>query len=159
MADGIDVGTASSAAQATQGVVRPCPSCGVKNRIPAGHLTDTGKCGSCHADLPAVSEPIDADEETFDAVVKNSTVPVLVDFWAAWCGPCRMVAPEVHKVAQSMAGKAVVLKVDTDRHPGLAERFNVVSIPNFVVLKEGRVVMQRPGLVPQATIESWLKSA
>ena len=159
MADGIDVGTASSEAQATQGVVRPCPSCGVKNRIPAAHLTDTGKCGSCHADLAAVSEPIDADEETFDAVVKNSTVPVLVDFWAAWCGPCRMVAPEVHKVAQSMAGKAVVLKVDTDRHPALAERFNVVSIPNFVVLKEGRVVMQRPGLVPQATIESWLKSA
>ena len=62
MADGIDVGTASAAAQATQGVVRPCPSCGVKNRIPAGHLTDTGKCGSCHAELPAVSEPIDADE-------------------------------------------------------------------------------------------------
>jgi thioredoxin 2 len=159
MADGIDVGAAASAEQATQGIVRACPSCGVKNRIPAGHLTDTGKCGSCHAELAPVGEPIDADEAIFDAVVNNSKVPVLVDFWAAWCGPCRMVAPEVHKAAGSMAGKALVLKVDTDRYPALAERFNVVSIPNFVVLKEGRVVMQRPGMVPQATIESWLKSA
>lgn len=160
MADGIDVGTAApSTEQATQGIVRPCPSCGVKNRIPAGHLTDVGKCGSCHAELPPVSEPIEADEAIFDAVVRESKVPVLVDFWAAWCGPCRMVAPEVHKVAGSMAGKALVLKVDTDRHPGLSERFNVLSIPNFVVLKEGKVVMQKPGMVPLATLESWLKSA
>jgi len=159
MADGIDVGTASSEAQATQGVVRPCPSCGVKNRIPAAHLTDTGKCGSCHADLAAVSEPIDADEETFDAVVKNSTVPVLVDFWAAWCGPCRMVAPEVHKVAQSMAGKAVVLKVDTDRHPELAQRYGVQGIPNFLVMKDGQVVRQQPGYVPHTQLTSWLSEA
>ena len=106
-----------------------------------------------------MAEPIDADEAIFDAVVNESKVPVLVDFWAAWCGPCRVVAPEVHKTAVSMAGKAVVLKVDTDRNPGLAERFNVLSIPNFVVLKDGRPVMQRPGMVPQATLEDWLRSA
>ena len=158
MADGIDVGAAAAAEQA-QGIVRACPSCGVKNRIPAAHLTDTGKCGSCHADLAAVSEPIDADEETFDAVVKNSTVPVLVDFWAAWCGPCRMVAPEVHKVAKSMAGKAVVLKVDTDRHPALAERYGVRGIPNFLVMKGGKVVFQQSGYVPHTRMEEWLRGA
>jgi thioredoxin 2 len=144
---------------AGQGILRACPACGTKNRVPALHLASTGRCGSCKAELPPLAEPIDADEAVFDAVIKESTVPVLVDFWAAWCGPCRMVAPEVKKTAESMAGKAVVLKVDTDRNPGLAERFNVLSIPNFVVLKDGRPVMQRPGMVPQATLEDWLRSA
>jgi thioredoxin 2 len=149
----------TAADPAAQGIVRVCPACGTKNRVPASHLADSGRCGSCKAELPALAEPIDADEAIFDAVVKESKVPVLVDFWAAWCGPCRVVAPEVHKTAVSMAGKAVVLKVDTDRNPGLAERFNVLSIPNFVVLKDGRPVMQRPGMVPQATLEDWLRSA
>jgi|SRR5262245_3290153 len=149
----------TTADPAGQGLLRACPACGKTNRVPASHLAETGRCGACKADLPALAEPIDADEAVFDAVVKNSPVPVLVDFWAAWCGPCRMAAPEVKKTAESMAGKAVVLKVDTDRYPALAERFNVMSIPNFVVLKDGRPVMQRPGMVPQAVMEDWLRSA
>ena len=96
--------------------------------------------------------------ETFMETVQGDGI-VLVDFWAAWCGPCRMVAPEVQKTAAAMAGKALVLKVDTDRNPSLAERFNVLSIPNFVVLKAGKTVMQRPGMVPQSTMEDWLRSA
>ena len=143
----------------TTGIVRACPSCGTKNRVPAQHLTATGRCGSCKAELPPVAEPLDADAAIFDAVLRESRVPVLVDFWAAWCGPCRMAAPEVHKTAEAMAGSAVVLKVDTDRHPDLAQRYRVMSIPNFVVLKEGQVVLQRPGLVPSDTMIEWLRSA
>jgi thioredoxin 2 len=160
MAEPTQAHQGTATAEATeQGILRPCPSCGTKNRIPAAHLASTGRCGSCKAELPPLAEPLEANEAVFDAIVKDSTVPVLVDFWAAWCGPCRIVAPEVQKTAASMAGRAVVLKVDTDRNPSLAERFNVLSIPNFVVMKEGRVVMQRPGMVPQSTMEDWLRSA
>jgi thioredoxin 2 len=140
-------------------MIRNCPACGKKNRIPAEHLADTGRCGACKADLPPVSEPIDADQEIFDEIVRDSPVPVLVDFWAAWCGPCRMAAPEVKQVAAEMTGKAIVVKVDTERWPALAQRYNVTSIPNFVVIKNGRVILQQPGLVNHNQMAAWLRTA
>jgi thioredoxin 2 len=140
-------------------LVRKCPACGTANRIPAEHLADTGRCGSCKGPIPPAAEPIEADPDLFDHVVQRAAVPVLVDFWAAWCGPCRMVAPEVERTAKNQAGRAVVLKVDTDAHPALAQRYGVTGIPNFVVLKGGRVVTQQAGYVPHTRMEEWLRNA
>jgi thioredoxin 2 len=140
-------------------VIRSCPNCGTKNRIPSDHLADAGRCGNCKQPLAAVSEPIAADTALFDDIIKNARVPVLVDFWASWCGPCRMAAPHVERVAREIAGKGIVLKVDTEANPQLAARYNVRGIPNFAVFSGGRLVQQQAGLVDSKQMLQWLQAA
>ncbi|HET6170656.1 MAG TPA: thioredoxin domain-containing protein [Terracidiphilus sp.] len=140
-------------------IIRNCPNCGKPNRIPGKHLADTGKCGACKTALLPSAEPIDVSTGEFDEIIRDSKVPVFVDFWAAWCGPCKMAAPHVAQVARDLAGQAVVLKVDTERHPELASRYNVRGIPNFAVFALGKLQFQQAGLVDANTMKSWLARA
>ncbi|MDE1178722.1 MAG: thioredoxin TrxC [Edaphobacter sp.] len=140
-------------------LIRTCTHCGQKNRIPASHLADTGRCGACKKDLSPVAEPIPADVALFDEIVQNAKVPVLVDFWAEWCGPCRMAAPEVAQTAANTRGKAIVVKVDTERNQELSARYNVRGIPNFAVFHGGKLVSQQAGLVGHQQMEQWLEAA
>jgi thioredoxin 2 len=138
----------------SNGVLVTCGSCNTTNRLPFTGLEKATRCAKCHADLPFPSEPIDiSSTEAFDAVVMKSSVPVVVDFWAAWCGPCRMVAPEVKKAAEHLAGKALVLKVDTDANPELSSRFGIRSIPTIGVFANGREINRASGARPAAAIE------
>ena len=128
-----------------------CPSCAARNRV--GPVAQgTPRCPRCKTTLPWV---VDADESTFEAET-TASVPVVVDFWAAWCAPCRMIAPVLQDLAGRHAGDLKVVKVDVDANPGLAARFGAQSIPLLVVLREGREVERIVGALPAPALESRL---
>ena len=138
-----------------RGVIVECPSCGQRNRVPF-NAAET-RCGRCKASIPPVAEPVEIPTAAaFDAVVSQSPIPVVVDFWAPWCGPCRMVAPELARVAASRAGRYLVVKVNTEAVPELGERFAIRSIPTMAVFKGGREVGRTTGARPAADIQAFV---
>ena len=143
-----------------RGVLARCPSCTKTNRLRYTALDKTIKCGHCGAPLEPPSSPVEAPSaEAFDALMHESVLPVVVDFWAPWCGPCRMVAPEFEKVARSASGKFLVVKVNTDAVPELGERFRVRSIPTMAVFEHGKEVTRTAGARPAAAIEAFVREA
>jgi thioredoxin 2 len=137
--------------------IRACTVCSAKNRIPARHLSSAGRCGSCKNTLAPAEHPINiTNEADFEDIVSESTVPILVDFWAPWCGPCRQAAPEVEKLASQTSGRALAVKVNTDELPQLGARYGARAIPHFVVIHRGHVVSSKSGLVSAKEMASWL---
>jgi thioredoxin 2 len=141
-----------------QGVIVSCPSCGQKNRTAYARLGETGTCGKCHEPIAPPDAPIEVDTEAhFNRLLASSSMPVVVDYWAPWCGPCRRVAPELVKVAASGRGRFVVVKVNTEAQPALADQYHIRSIPTLAVFQGGREVSRFAGARPAAAIEAFLR--
>ena len=123
-------------------------------------LGQTFHCAQCKMELPPLSEPVEVRSDlVFDALISRSTLPVLVDFWAPWCGPCKMVAPEFRKVAQEMAGQLVLAKVNTEEVPSLSARFRVTAIPTMALFKNGLEVARQAGAMPATAMRKFVEQA
>jgi len=140
-----------------RGLIVPCASCGQKNRLAYARLADSVRCARCKEPIAAPAQPIDVHASAdFDRLVTAASLPIIVDYWAPWCGPCRMVAPELQKVAARQAGRVLVLKVNTDELSDLGERFGIRSIPTMAVFSGGKEIARTSGARPAADIEAFL---
>jgi thioredoxin 2 len=136
-----------------EGAVIACPNCGRKNHVPAA-ASGTPRCGNCHRPLPWI---VDAGDDNFTEIAEQASVPVVVDLWAPWCGPCRMVSPVLAELAAEFAGRMKLVKVNVDEAPRLQSRFGVQSIPTLLLLDHGQVKATQIGAPPAPALRSWLE--
>jgi thioredoxin 2 len=132
-----------------------CPHCGRRNRVPPA-AAGVPRCGNCHRPLPWIA---DAGDDTFAEIVEQATIAVVVDLWATWCAPCRMVSPALERVARELAGSIKLVKVDVDAAPKIAERFSVQAVPTLLVMQGGRVIARQAGAAPAAALRRWVEDA
>ena len=132
-----------------------CPHCGQTNRVPAS-AAGRPQCGKCHQALPWIA---DADDSTFADIADAATIPVIVDLWAPWCGPCRMVSPALEQLARDLAGQVKLVKVNVDVSPRLSQRFGAQAIPTLLVLRGGQVAARQTGAAPLAALRAWVDKA
>jgi thioredoxin 2 len=135
----------------TEALLMKCAECGATNRVPVARLGEQPVCGRCQAELRSAA-PIELNDANFDAVMAATALPVLVDFWAAWCGPCQMMAPAFAQAATQLAGQALLAKVDSDANPRLSARFGIRSIPTILKMQGGREAGRQTGAVPMSAI-------
>ena len=141
-----------------RGILIACPKCGRRNRMKYQGLSKVFRCGQCKSELRPLGEPVDVHSDlVFDALIGRSALPVLVDFWAPWCGPCKMVAPEIRKVATEAAGQVLVAKVNTEELPNLARRFRVTAIPTMSIFRNGIEVAHQAGAMAAPAIRKFLE--
>ena len=146
-----------------RGVHLPCPACGQTNRLRYSQLGQPFRCGQCQHSLAPTGgpgQPVEPrDEAAWTALTQTSPLPALVDFWAPWCGPCRSVAPEVERLASATAGQLLVVKLNTEEFPRIAQTFQIASIPTFVALRNGQEMNRRSGALPAAALQQLAFSA